>query len=128
MEISRFDTNFYTSNIWWSTHIRSKGHRLIYFNVITSVTQKNVICQKSIICDFFRPFVPLLFYISAHFITSNECHYWLYKLSGNFLQGSNKMKMIYRIFSYTFRGNYSFMNLEIAKNSNSCYISNFFTW
>ena len=30
------------------------------------------------------------------------------------------MKTEYRISSYSFRGNYSFLNLEILENSNSC--------
>ena len=36
-------------------------------------------------------------------------------------------KMLYRNSSYSFRGNYSFLNLEIVENSNSCCnISNFY--
>ena len=35
------------------------------------------------------------------------------------------MKTEYRISSYSFRGNYSFLNLEILENSNSCRKFNF---
>ena len=48
-------------------------------------------------------------------------------LLSNTFQIFKAMKNRYRISSYSFRGNYSFLNFEIAANSNSCRnISNYY--